>query len=131
MTIRGRERVLGVFGALASAFEDVEFVDEGVGGRTLYLAVRVRVGLDWTDAAGYVELDDDGVVRKIVVMMRPPATVVALAAHMMQSVLDLLASDSADMARDAIDRFREIPPAAAGLSRTIDTVAVPSTPASR
>jgi hypothetical protein len=112
VTIHGRDRVLGVFGALASAFEDVEFVDEVAGDGTLYLVVRVRVGSEWIDAVDRVELDGDGLVRSIMVMMRPVATVLALAAHMMQPVLDLLATESADAARDGEEKFRSIPRAA-------------------
>ncbi|HEY3189236.1 MAG TPA: hypothetical protein VGJ70_17250, partial [Solirubrobacteraceae bacterium] len=57
------------------------------------------------------------------VTMRPVASVLQLAGHMMQPLLELLASGSLEEAVDGGRQFRQIPPVAARLAARIEEVA--------
>src|SRR5919201_3002300 len=77
--IHGRDNVLALFAALASVFEEPEIVDELAGEGTHAIVVRLSVEGHPIDAVDYLELDDEGLVRRITVMMRPLSSVRVLA----------------------------------------------------
>jgi hypothetical protein len=89
--IRGRDRVLALFGALATVFEEPEITDELVAEGTRAFVFRLRVDGHPIDGVDYVRLDADGRVRSITVLMRPLASVQALADRMSQPLADLVA----------------------------------------
>src|SRR6266478_1308761 len=71
--IEGRDNVLALFGVLATVFEDPEFVDELYGDGTSARAFRRRVEGNPVQGIDSVQLDDEGLGRRITVSMRPLA----------------------------------------------------------
>ena len=83
--IRGRDNVLALFAVLATVFEDPEITDELVGEGTHAITFRLSVGGHPIEGVDYLQLDDDGRVRRITVTMRPLASVEALADRMAET----------------------------------------------
>jgi hypothetical protein len=92
--IRGRGNVLVLFGVLATVFEDPEITDELSGNGSH--AITFRLGVDGLPIQGvdYLQLDDEGLVRRITVTMRPLASLQALAERMAETVANLAASQA-------------------------------------
>jgi hypothetical protein len=87
--IHGRGNVLVLFGVLATVFEDPEITDELSGNGSH--AITFRLGVDGLPIEGvdYLQLDEDGLVRRITVTMRPLASLQALAERMAETVANL------------------------------------------
>jgi hypothetical protein len=98
--IQGRDRVLLLFGVLATVFEEPEITDELYGEGTYALSFRLRVEGHAIEGLDYLQLDRDGRVRSIAVSMRPLASVLVLARRMEETLANLLESQSPDDARE-------------------------------
>lgn len=94
--IRGRDRVVLLFGVLATVFEDPEITDELHGEGTYALRFRLRVEGHPIEGIDYLQLDRDGRVRSIAVSMRPLASVLVLTRRMAEPLANLMESQSPD-----------------------------------
>jgi hypothetical protein len=101
--VRGRDRVLGLFAVLATVFEEPEITDELVAEGTRAFVFRLTVDDHPIEGVDYVRLDADGLVRSISVLMRPLASVQALARRMAEPLAELVSEQSPDDARRVVD----------------------------
>jgi SnoaL-like protein len=92
--IEGRDRVLELFGVLATVFEQPQIIDELVGDRTRAIVFTVMVDSHQIEGVDHLKLDEKGLVRKITVSMRPLLSVVALALRMARTDAPSFLSDS-------------------------------------
>jgi hypothetical protein len=76
--IRGRDNVLVLFGVLATVFEDPEITDELSGEGSYAIVFRLTVDGHAIDGVDYLRLDEEGLVRRITVTMRPLASLQVL-----------------------------------------------------
>jgi hypothetical protein len=67
----GREMVGQVLTHVAATLEDLTYVDELAGERTVCLRFKARVGDRELEGIDFLELDDDGRVAELTVFMRP------------------------------------------------------------
>jgi hypothetical protein len=87
--IRGRGNVVELFAILAAVLEDPEITDELAGEGTRAVVFRASVEGQRIDGVDYLKLDEAGRVRRITVMMRPLASLEALAERMRDTVARL------------------------------------------
>ena len=78
----GREATSAVLYAVSTVFEDFEYTDELEGPSSVALLFRARVGDKSVQGVDYLELDDDGSVEKLTVLIRPLSGVLALQERM-------------------------------------------------
>jgi hypothetical protein len=95
--VEGRDKVLMLFGVLANEFEDPQIVDELEGQGSRALVFRLSVEGHQIEGVDYLELDENGAVRRITVSMRPLASVQVLADRMRETI-DQLTSDQPESA---------------------------------
>ncbi|MGB7587091.1 MAG: nuclear transport factor 2 family protein [Solirubrobacterales bacterium] len=67
----GRDTVIAVLSHVAETLEDLTYVDEAVGERTVVLRFKARVGDRELEGVDYLKLDEDGRVADLTVFMRP------------------------------------------------------------
>jgi hypothetical protein len=67
----GREIVTQVLTHVAATLEDLTYVDELVGERTVALRFKANVGDRELEGIDFLELDDEGRVAELTVFMRP------------------------------------------------------------
>ena len=67
----GREIVTQVLTHVAATLEDLAYVDELAGERTVALRFKARVEDRELEGIDFLELDEDGRVRELTVFMRP------------------------------------------------------------
>lgn len=83
---QGREAVGQLLAAVLQVFEDFSYVDElhgeRDGAKTVGLVFRARVGDREVDGWDYFTLNDDGLIEKFTVMVRPMSGLTALAEAM-------------------------------------------------
>ena len=96
--IEGRDRVMALFGTIATVFEDVEITDELEGDGTRAVAFRIRVDGHRLEGLDYLKLDDSGLVTSIAVSMRPLKALQALAARMAETHAALTGGGDPDAA---------------------------------
>ena len=89
--IRGRKNVLALFGVLATVFEDPEITDELCGESSRAITFRLSVEGHAIEGFDHLRLDEDGLVRRITVSMRPLASLQVLAERMAEPVAILAA----------------------------------------
>jgi hypothetical protein len=92
----GADAVMGLLSNVVEVFEDFSYTDEleGTDGRTHALVFRARVGDKQVQGLDHLTLDEDGLVRELVVMVRPLSGLIALA-QAMGSRLEASGSDAA------------------------------------
>ena len=78
----GREQVMALLRHVIEVFEDFEYVDELSGEGTHGLVFRARVGDKQLDGWDYLTLDEDGLVTRLTVMIRPLSGLIAVAQEM-------------------------------------------------
>ena len=76
----GRELVAALLRVVATVFEDFRYVDEWRDGATTILHFRARVGDRELEGIDILEANDDGLVGRLTVMVRPLSGLQALAA---------------------------------------------------
>jgi hypothetical protein len=76
--VRGRDNVLALFSVVASNTESLEITDEFWGDGSHVLIFRLTVEGNQIDGADYLQLDEDGLVKRITISMRPLRTLQAL-----------------------------------------------------
>jgi ketosteroid isomerase-like protein len=69
--IRGRDNVLALFAVLATIFEEPEVTDELSGEGSHAIVFRLSVEGHAIDGVDYLQLDEEGLVRRVTVTMRP------------------------------------------------------------
>jgi hypothetical protein len=99
--LRGRDTVLGLFGVLATVFENPEITDELAGDGSRALIFRLSVECHPIEGVDHLRLDEEGRVRSITVTMRPLASVRVLAARMAEPYGDLVKGQASGAAVDA------------------------------
>src|SRR6478735_8975108 len=67
----GREIVTQVLTHVAATLEDLTYIDELVGERTVALRFKANVGDRELEGIDFLELDDEGRVAELTVFMRP------------------------------------------------------------
>jgi hypothetical protein len=87
--VLGREKVLALFGVLATVFEDPVITDELTGDGSHAIAFRLRVDGHPIEGVDHLQLDEDGLVRRITVTMRPLSSLQVLADRMAGTVANL------------------------------------------
>jgi hypothetical protein len=87
--IRGRERVLALFAVLATVFEDSVVTDELHGLGTYAMAFRLSVDGHPIQGVDHLRLDEEGLIRRITVSMRPLRALQVLAERMADTVASL------------------------------------------
>jgi SnoaL-like domain len=78
----GREAVMGVLRHVLEVFEDFRYTDELRGEGTHGLVFAARVGDKQVQGWDYLTVDADGLVRELVVMIRPLSGLIAVAQAM-------------------------------------------------
>jgi hypothetical protein len=73
----GRDMVLAVLSHVAETLEDLTYVDETTGGRSIVLRFNAMVGDRELEGIDYLTLDDDGRVTDLTVFMRPMSALTA------------------------------------------------------
>jgi hypothetical protein len=96
--VRGRDNVMVLFAVLANVFEDPEITDELAGDCTHAIAFRVGVEGHEIHGIDLLQLDPDGLVRRITVTMAPFASLQVLVDRMGDTVASLTAGPSAGQA---------------------------------
>lgn len=97
--LRGRDRVVALFGVLATVFEDPEITDELGGQGTHAITFRLSVDGHPIEGVDHLQLDVDGRVRTITVSLRPLASMQVLAARVAEPYATLLAGQGPGDAR--------------------------------
>lgn len=92
--IRGRDNVLAIFGVLATVFDDPEIIDELSGDGSHAITFRLSVDGHPIQGIDYFQLDGEGLVRRIMVTMRPLEPLQALAERMAETVANLTGSQA-------------------------------------
>jgi hypothetical protein len=92
--VQGRQNVLMLFGVLATVFQDPEITDELEGDGSHALTFRLSVDGHPIEGVDYLQLDKDGLVRRITVTMRPLGSVKVLADRMRETVSNLQANQA-------------------------------------
>lgn len=92
--VRGREKVLALFAVLATVFEDPEVTDELSGDGSHAIVFRLAVNGHPIEGVDHLELDEEGLVRRVTVTMRPLASVQVLAERMAETHASLTAGES-------------------------------------
>jgi hypothetical protein len=87
--VRGRLNVLALFGVLATVFEDPVVTDELSGEGSHAITFCLSVDGHAIQGVDYLELDEQGRVRRITVTMRPLASLQVLAKRMAETVAEL------------------------------------------
>jgi hypothetical protein len=87
--IRGRENVLALFGVLATVFEEPEITDELSGDGSHAVTFTLSVDGHPIQGVDYLQLDEEGLVRRITVSMRPLASLQVLADRMAETAAKL------------------------------------------
>ena len=83
----GHEATMGVLTAIMSVFEDFEYTDElESGDGTTALIFRARVGDKTVQGIDYVHTDEDGLIDRFTVMLRPVSAIMAVAERMAPKV---------------------------------------------
>jgi SnoaL-like domain len=77
---RGRDAVVALLGVVAGVFEDFRYANEWRDGRTTILFFETRVGDRELQGVDILEYDDDGLVERFTVMIRPLSGLQAVAA---------------------------------------------------
>jgi hypothetical protein len=80
----GADAVMELLSNVVEVFEDFSYTDEleGTDGATHALVFRARVGDKQVQGLDHLTLDEDGLVRELVVMVRPLSGLIALAQAM-------------------------------------------------
>lgn len=78
----GREAVREVLGHVMETFEDFEYVDDLAGERSHMLRFRTRVGDRSIEGVDLLDFDDEGLVGRFTVMLRPLSATIAMAEAM-------------------------------------------------
>jgi hypothetical protein len=79
---RGRELVGWILASVATVFEDFHYVDQLEMGSHSMLKFRARVGDRLAEGVDLIELNGDGQVKKLSVMVRPLSALQALGERM-------------------------------------------------
>jgi hypothetical protein len=87
--IRGRENVLTLFGVLATVFDNPIITDELEGDGSRAIVFRVEVDGHPIEGVDHLQLDEQGLVKRITVSMRPLPSVQVLAERMEETVARL------------------------------------------
>jgi hypothetical protein len=89
----GREATMRLLGHVLDVFEDFRYLDElsGDGGGSHGLVFAARVGDKTLEGWDYLNLDADGLITELTVMVRPLSGLIALA----QAMGERLAADPA------------------------------------
>jgi hypothetical protein len=80
----GRDMVLAVLSHVAETLEDLTYIDETTGGRSIVLRFKATVGDRELEGIDYLTLDDDGRVTDLTVFMRPMSALTAFNERMAQ-----------------------------------------------
>jgi hypothetical protein len=80
----GRETVAMILTHVAATLEDLTYVDELAGERTVALRFKANVGDRELEGIDFLELDEDGRVAELTVFMRPLSALTAFNAQMAQ-----------------------------------------------
>ncbi|HEV7770592.1 MAG TPA: nuclear transport factor 2 family protein [Solirubrobacterales bacterium] len=78
----GREAVAMILTHVAATLEDLTYVDELAGERTVALRFKANVGDRELEGIDFLELDEDGRVAELTVFMRPLSALTAFNAQM-------------------------------------------------
>src|SRR5262245_43415059 len=78
----GRDAVMVILRAVVEVFEDFRYVDRLEGDGSVALIFNARIGERELDGLDLIELDDDGLVTALTVMVRPMSGTVTLAEAM-------------------------------------------------
>lgn len=78
-TYEGKQAVRFLLSIVMRVFEDFRYVDELDGEGSSILVFETRVGDREVDGIDYLELDDEGRIRRFTVMVRPMSAVTRLA----------------------------------------------------
>lgn len=80
----GREALRQILGAVFEVFEDFRYVREigADGARDHALVFEARVGDKQLQGCDFIQLDDDGAIEELTVMVRPMQAMLALAEAM-------------------------------------------------
>jgi hypothetical protein len=80
----GREALRQILGAVIEVFEDFRYVREigADGARDHALVFEARVGDKQLQGCDFIQLDDDGAITELTVMVRPMQAMLALAEAM-------------------------------------------------
>jgi hypothetical protein len=80
----GADAVMGLLSNVVEVFQDFSYTDEleGTEGVTHALVFSARVGDKQVQGLDHLTLDEDGLVRELVVMVRPLSGLIALAQAM-------------------------------------------------
>jgi len=78
----GREATMGLLRMVVQVFEDFEYTDELETGNSVCLVFKARVGDRELQGIDYLELDDEGRVERLTVLIRPLSGLNAVAEGM-------------------------------------------------
>ncbi len=82
----GRDAVMVVLGAVLEVFEDFRYVHRLEADGAVALIFKARVGDRELDGLDLLQLDEDGLVTELTVMVRPISGINALAAAMAEQL---------------------------------------------
>ena len=82
----GRDVVVTILSAVAEVFEDFRYMHKIRDGNTVALVFNANVGDREIDGLDLLQLDDEGLVTELTVMVRPMSGVNALAAAMAEQL---------------------------------------------
>jgi ketosteroid isomerase-like protein len=82
----GRDALAAVLGAVVRVFEDFRYVEQVEGGDTAVLMFEARVGDRELQGVDILRFDPDGLVRELIVMVRPMSGMNALAEAMQKQL---------------------------------------------
>ena len=78
----GRDAVKLLLGAVVQVFEDFRYLEQVETGDVAVLMFEARVGDKQIEGCDFIQLDEDGAIRALTVMVRPMSGAVALAEAM-------------------------------------------------
>lgn len=78
----GREAIALLLAAVVEVFEDFRYMDQLESGDTAVLVFKARVGEREVDGVDILRFDSDGMIRELMVMVRPMSGMNALAEAM-------------------------------------------------
>ena len=78
----GREATMGLLRLVIQVFEDFQYTDELETGNSVCLVFKARVGDRELQGIDYLELDDDGKIAQLTVLIRPLSGLNAVAEGM-------------------------------------------------
>jgi len=81
-TYEGRDATMGLLRMVVEVFEDFEYTDEVESGDSACLVFKARVGDRELQGIDYLELNEEGKVARLTVLVRPLSGLTALAEAM-------------------------------------------------